>query len=88
MSCGRPVIACNTAGAPEVVLDGKTGLLIPPGDSAALERAIATLAGDEATRVGMGANGRDWVRSQFAIDRYIDKVERAYQGVLAAAGAP
>ena len=82
MSCGRPVIACNTAGAPEVVLDGKTGLLIPPGDSPALEQAIGGLAGDKGFRTSLGANGRDWVESEFSIDKYLDKVERNYEAVL------
>ena len=83
MSSGRPVIACNTAGAPEVVLNGKTGVLIMPQDTLALERAIMQLAEDAPLRESLGAAGRKWVVENFSVDRYIDKVETFYQQLLA-----
>lgn len=82
MACGRPVIACNTAGAPEVVLDGRTGLLIPPRDLDALVEAIAKLAEDVKLRRDMGAAGREWSAGHFSIEKYIDKVEGLYAGLL------
>ena len=82
MACARPVIACNTAGAPEVVLDGKTGILIPPKDSAALERAIAKLADDPGLRETLGAAGRKWAAENFSVEKYIDKVEAFYSQLL------
>lgn len=82
MASGRPVIACNTAGAPEVVLDGRTGLLIPPCDTAALETAIVTLAEDATLRRRMAEAGRQWSTENFSIQKYIDKVERLYDGLL------
>lgn len=82
MACGKPVIACNTGGAPEVVLDGRTGLLVPPNDAEALAEAIATLAEDAAQRRGLGENGRNWVVENFSIEKYTDKVEAVYERVL------
>ena len=82
MACGRPVIACNTAGAPEVVLDEKTSILIPPQDSAALERAIERLAEDAGLRDRFGAAGREWVVQNFSFEKYIDKVESFYERLL------
>lgn len=82
MSCARPVIACNTAGAPEVVLDGETGLLVGPQDQPAVEAAIERLAGDEPLRNRLGAAGRAWVEREFSFDRYTDKVERIYKELL------
>ena len=82
MACARPVIACNTAGAPEVVLDEKTGLLVPPQDSAALETAIVRLAEDSALRIRLGDAGRKWVTQNFSVEKYIDKVEQFYEQLL------
>jgi glycosyltransferase involved in cell wall biosynthesis len=81
MASGRPVIACNTGGAPEVVLDGKTGLLIPPRDTAALEKAIAALAENATLRRQLGEGGRQWADT-FSFEKYTDKVEQAYLGLL------
>jgi glycosyltransferase involved in cell wall biosynthesis len=82
MSSGRPVIACNTAGAPEVVHDEQTGLLIPPQDSAALERTITRLAEDSALRKRLGEAGRQWVVENVSIEKYLDKVETFYERLL------
>lgn len=83
MACAKPVIACNSGGAPEVVLDNQTGLLIPPRDVAALETAIITLTEDVSFRTQLGKNGREWIEQGFSIERYIDKVERLYADLVA-----
>jgi glycosyltransferase involved in cell wall biosynthesis len=84
MASGRPVVACHTGGAGEVVLQRETGLLVAPGDPAATEAAIAELAGDDNLRLALGRRGREWVEQEFSLDRYLDKVERAYEAVAAA----
>jgi glycosyltransferase involved in cell wall biosynthesis len=58
MAAGLPVIASATGATPEVVTDGETGLLVPPGDEEALARALGRLAADEDLRRRMGAAGR------------------------------
>jgi glycosyltransferase involved in cell wall biosynthesis len=83
MACGRPVIACDSGGAPEVVLHEETGLLIAPGDLNALVSAVARIADNAGLRARLGVNGRRWIESRFAIDPYIDRVEAAYERVLA-----
>jgi glycosyltransferase involved in cell wall biosynthesis len=82
MSCARPVIACNTGGAPEVVLDGETGLLVPAGDAGALADAIARLAAESGLRGRLGAAGRRWIESRFTAEKYIDRVESIYRSIL------
>ncbi len=82
MACARPVIACNTAGAPEVVLNERTGLLISSQDTVELERAIIRLAEDAALRDRLGTGGRKWVSDNFSIEKYIDKVEQFYQRLM------
>ena len=55
---GLPVIAHDIGGVPEAVLDGETGLLVPPGDTAALTAAFARLLNDPALRRRLGEAGR------------------------------
>jgi len=82
MACGKPVIACNTGGAPEVVRDQETGLLVPPGDTDSLENAIASLANDISLRECLGRNGMMWVEENFSIEKYINRVERLYRELI------
>lgn len=55
---GLPVVAHAIGGVPEAVIDGETGLLVPPGDTAALTAAFSRLIGDSALRRRLGENGR------------------------------
>ncbi len=65
MSCGLPVVTCPVGGIPEIVHDGETGLLVPPGDVAALAAALKDLAGDPARRASMGLRGRSLVERDY-----------------------
>ena len=67
MASGKPVIATQLAGVPELVEDGVSGLLVPPGDPAALAAAIGRLAGDAELRARMGEAGRAKVRAEFDV---------------------
>lgn len=58
MRVGLPVVASRTGGLPDVVLDGRTGLLVPPGDPAALAAALDRLLSDPRERSRMHAQGR------------------------------
>lgn len=58
MMAGLPVVATAIRGPREQVVDGQTGLLVPPGEAAPLGRAIARLAADPGLRAAMGAAGR------------------------------
>lgn len=67
MAAARPVITSLVAGIPELVEDGVSGYLVPPGDAATLAERIATLAADPDLQAQMGAAGRAKVRSEFNI---------------------
>lgn len=82
MASGKPVIACNTGGAPEVVLNQVTGLLVLPGDTESLGNAITSLADDVSLRERLGRIGRVWVEENFSIEEYITKVERHYEELI------
>jgi alpha-maltose-1-phosphate synthase len=69
MACGTAVVGSRVGGIPEVVADGDTGLLVPPGDPAALARAINELTGDVRRADEMGRRGRSRVVADFGWDR-------------------
>ena len=58
MAAGRPVVTADTPGAREQLEDGRTALLVPPGDAPALAGALARLAGDRALRASIGSAAR------------------------------
>ena len=58
MACGLPVIACSGSGSSEVIADGASGLLVPPGDAAALSAALRRLLADAALRARLGSAAR------------------------------
>ena len=82
MACGRPVIAGRAGGAPEAVVDGETGFLVPPDDVEATERAIHTLLTDGDLRQRMGEAARRRVDERFTTEQYARRVSRAYARVL------
>lgn len=80
----RPVVASRVEGIPEVVLDGETGLLVPPGDPEALAEAIGGLLEDPERGAALGARARELAIERFGIERcvegYIDVYERIVAG--------
>lgn len=80
----RPVVASTAEGIPEVVLDGETGLLVPPGDAEALAAAVARLIEDPALATGLGERARERALVRFGVDRcvdgYVDVYERMVRG--------
>jgi glycosyltransferase involved in cell wall biosynthesis len=68
-SCGLPVVAFDNGGIPEVVADGKTGILTPAFDARAFDMALARLILDAGLRGGMGAKACRHVRRRHDIDR-------------------
>lgn len=67
MATGLPTIATRIAGVAELVHDGVSGLLVPPGDAESLGRAIVALSGDPNLRKNMGRSGRELVEDDFNV---------------------
>jgi N-acetyl-alpha-D-glucosaminyl L-malate synthase BshA len=86
MSCGVAVAATRVGGVPELVVDGETGLLTPPGEVEPLAAAVIELLRDHARRRAMGAAGRVRAVEHFATDSVVPQYERVYERTLAAEG--
>ncbi len=84
MATGKPVIATDQGGPREIVRDGETGFLVPPGDPTALAKAISTLAADAALRRQMGLAARARAVQRFSLTPYVAAVEALYQDLLRA----
>jgi glycosyltransferase involved in cell wall biosynthesis len=82
MERGRPVIATRVGGLPEIVADGETGLLVPPGDEEALAAALVELASDPERCRAYGLAGRLRALARFGEDRCIDRTELVYRDLL------
>jgi glycosyltransferase involved in cell wall biosynthesis len=65
MACGLPVVSSRISGIPELVEDGRSGLLVKPGDTAALADALQRLHDDPALRRTMGCAGRERIVGDF-----------------------
>jgi glycosyltransferase involved in cell wall biosynthesis len=82
MALGIPPIAFAVGGLPEVIEDGKSGLLVPPGDVQAFSRAAADLITDEALRARLGEGARLRAR-EFDAKRMIERTAEVYHRVIA-----
>ena len=77
-----PVVASRIGGLEEVVEHEKTGLLVPPGDAAALAEAILRLAENPEMRRNMGEAGRHRVEQCFGLDSTVRRIEDLYFDLL------
>jgi glycosyltransferase involved in cell wall biosynthesis len=83
MAAGRPVVASAVGPIPEIVVDGVTGLLVPPGDSTALAAAIVRLLRDPELASALGRAGRARVERALRIDTMVQRTEALYDELLA-----
>jgi glycosyltransferase involved in cell wall biosynthesis len=86
MCIGLPVIATAVGGVPEMVVDGVSGLLVPPRDSAAMARALDLLTADPVRRAAMGRQGRN-IALSFSIERSANALAQVYARCAARQGA-
>ncbi|MHB1846981.1 MAG: glycosyltransferase, partial [Deltaproteobacteria bacterium] len=77
MAVGVPLVATRVGGVPEIVADGESGLLVPPGDEAALAHAIAALRQDPSERARLAEGGR-LVAARHQVAAVVDRLEALY----------
>lgn len=79
MACRKPVVAARVGGVPEVVVEGVTGLLIPPENIRALAEAVLRLLKDTDKRHAMGEAGRERVQIHFSRQAMLEKTAALYE---------
>ena len=77
-----PVVATRVSAIPEIVVDGETGLLVAPGDAAALASALVELLGSRERRGELGEAGERRARQHFSVARMTDATLGVYEGAL------
>lgn len=82
IASGIPTIATTAGGSPEGIIDGETGLLVPPDDGEALATAIANLMRNPATYEQIGKAGAAHAREQYTFDGFMDRLEMLYQEIV------
>ena len=82
MAMGKAVVATTTGGLPEVVAQGETGLLVPPGDAESLASTVVSLLSDGVRREQMGRNGKARAQERFSLDASVIQMEQFYGEVL------
>jgi len=80
-----PVVASRVGGLPEIVVDGETGLLVPPGDDAAIATAVARLLDDPELARRLAAAGAQRVSERLTVEQMVDDYLRVYGELLAQA---
>lgn len=83
MRAGLPVIGTRVGGMPETVQDGRTGLLVAPGDIAGMADALRRLLASPAERVRLGMAARKFLETEFSIENMVARYEQVYRGATA-----
>ena len=83
MAAGKPVIATNVGGSPEMVVNDITGYLVPPADSSAMAGAITALLQEPDKAKAMGAAGKRLVEEKFTVEIMVKSYERLYKSLVA-----
>jgi glycosyltransferase involved in cell wall biosynthesis len=83
MALGKPVVASAAGGNPELVVDGESGILVPPRDPAAMAAAVRRLLTDPALPARLGRGGRARVEAGFSSEVRLDRIEALYARLIA-----
>jgi glycosyltransferase involved in cell wall biosynthesis len=82
MAAGRPVVASAVGATPDLIADGRHGLLVPPGDEVALARALARLLGEPGLAARVGAAARRRARERYGREAMVRRFEEFYTRLL------
>jgi glycosyltransferase involved in cell wall biosynthesis len=89
MTFGIAPVVTDVGGIPEVIRDGKNGLLVKAGDKSSLAKAISLLSSDRQFRAEIGRAAYGTIQDSYSVDRYVHTLSELYQSLLATtAGSP
>ena len=83
MAAGAPTVATRVGGTPEALVDERTGLLVPPGDSRAIADAVGRLLDNPSLAGRLGQAARALIKDRFSVDRMVQSTEDLYTELLA-----
>lgn len=81
MAMGKPVVATEVGGNPEVVIDGETGIIVPPKDSQSLAEALLKLINNKELKRSMGSKGKKRAEEYFSAEKMAKEYERMYESL-------
>ena len=79
LACGVPVVATDVGDTGDIVVDGKTGFLVKPGDAVGMASKVVEIVEDESLRRRMGIEGRKHIEENFNYDDVMGKIKRVYE---------
>jgi glycosyltransferase involved in cell wall biosynthesis len=82
MLLGKAVVATAAGGVPELIREGETGFLVPPGDAARLAGRLIPLLHDSALRQSVGKRAQAWGREQFSLQRHVAAMSAIYEELV------
>jgi glycosyltransferase involved in cell wall biosynthesis len=88
MAAGKPIVATRVGGVPDLIEDGKSGLLVEPSNPGALAAGVATLLRDHEYARALGARARERQRKEFDIDVMVRRLEDLYEALLVERARP
>lgn len=83
LAAAKPVVSSAVGGMPEIVLDGETGILVPPQNPAAIVDALDKLLSDSSLRDKLGRNGQQRVKEKFSVENMVANTLAVYEKILA-----
>jgi glycosyltransferase involved in cell wall biosynthesis len=83
---GKPLVISDVSGVRDLLTDGETGLIVPPGEPTALANALAQLVTDPSLRKRLASAGRAHLEVHFTVDKIVPRYEQVYLAALAAEG--
>jgi glycosyltransferase involved in cell wall biosynthesis len=82
MASSKPLVATQTGGIQEIVIEGKTGFLVPRGNLKTMSEKLGLLLKDERLRKEMGKNARDFLGPDFQIQNMVKKSQDLYENLI------
>jgi glycosyltransferase involved in cell wall biosynthesis len=78
LAAGKPIVATNTSSIPEIVEDGRNGILVPPENSEAISDALTRLISEPELKTKFGKEGQKIVQEKFTTERMINNYEKIF----------